>query len=137
MYVPAFSPRFISALGSPRSVAGAAERLRHALLRARQDVAAGAHSAPHDHGLARELVVDGNEGVVRGKRAGGALAVNQQCLEVAVHDVLLHLGRGGREGGRVRVRVITHEIGRIDEQVSDGRAGCSGQPRPTMAKRLV
>lgn len=57
-------------------MAGAAERVRHALLRARQDVAAGAHSAPHDHGLPRELVVHGDEGVVRGECARGALAVD-------------------------------------------------------------
>lgn len=91
MYTLFFSPGFVSALGSPRPVAGAAERLRHALLRAREDVAAGAHGAPHDHRLPRELVVDGDEGVVGGERAGGALAVNQQGLEIAVHDVLLHL----------------------------------------------
>lgn len=93
------SPGFVSTLGSPRPVAGAAERLRHTLLRARQDVAAGAHGAPDDHRLPRELVVDGDEGVVRGERAGGALAVDQQRLEIAVHDVLLHLPRRGGVGG--------------------------------------
>lgn len=73
-------------------MASAAERLRHAFLRARQDVAAGAHSAPHDNGLSRELIVHGDEGVMGGERTGGTLAVNQQGLKIAVHDVLLNLG---------------------------------------------
>lgn len=69
-------PGHIPALGAPCPVAGAPESLRHALLCARQDVAAGAHGASDDDRLPRELVVDGDEGMVRRERAGGTLSVN-------------------------------------------------------------
>ena len=73
--------------------------------RTREDVAAGAHGAADEHRLPRELVVDGDERVVRREGAGGALAVHQQRLELTVHHVLLDLqcaawqaGGVGREG---------------------------------------
>lgn len=87
-------PGFISALRTTRSVAGAPEGLHHALLRARQDVAAGSHRASDDDGLPRKLIVHGNEGVVRRERSRGPLAVHQQRLQLVVDDVLLHLRAG-------------------------------------------
>ena len=59
--------------------------------RTREDVAAGAHGAADEHRLPRELVVDGDERVVRREGAGGALAVHQQRLQLPVHHVLLDL----------------------------------------------
>jgi len=49
------------------------------------------HGAADQHRLAGELVVDRDERVVRRERARAALAVHQQRLQLAVHDVLLHL----------------------------------------------
>ena len=39
-----------------------------------------------------DLVVDGDERVVRGESSGGAFAVDQQGLLPPVHHVLLHFG---------------------------------------------
>lgn len=108
--------RGVAAAGqrSYRSVAGGAERLRHALLRPCQDVAAGSHSSSNQHRLPCELqtaasqnsaqpsngggvmpthlVVDGDERVVWGEGPGGALPMDQQSLLLAVDHMLLHLG---------------------------------------------
>ena len=56
-----------------------------------EDVGVGAHGAADQDGLADHLVVDGDERVVRRERARAALAVHQQPLGHAVHQVLLHL----------------------------------------------
>ena len=78
---------------------------RPAAPRTREHVAAGAHGAADEHGLPRELVVDWDEGVVGREGARGALAVHQQRLELAIHQVLLHLGvRWGWGGGKERSR---------------------------------
>lgn len=53
-----------------------AKRFHHALLCPREHVAAGAHGPADEYRLARELVVHGDERVVRRERAGGALAVH-------------------------------------------------------------
>ena len=84
-------PRSISTLGSSGAVASAPECLLHAMLGARQDIAAGAHGATNNHGLSNELVVHGDKGVVRGERAGGSLSMDQEGLELALHHVLLDL----------------------------------------------
>ena len=63
----------------------------HTLLRAGEDVGAGAHGPSDEHRLADELVVHGYEGVVRGDCPCAALAVHQQGLHLALHHVLLHL----------------------------------------------
>lgn len=52
------------------SVAGGTEGLRHALVGASKHVAAGAHGAPDEHWLPRQLVVHWDQGVVRGEGAG-------------------------------------------------------------------
>lgn len=103
-----------------RAVTGGAEGFRHALFGPRQDVAAGSHRPSDQHRLTRQLlgrkdkkpsnlwqlllkslsirvrradlVVDRDERVVRGERAGGAFAVNQQAPLLPVHHVLLHFG---------------------------------------------
>jgi hypothetical protein len=39
-----------------------------------------------------ELVVHWNEWVVRREGTSAAFSVNQQCLQIPIHHVLLHLG---------------------------------------------
>lgn len=56
-----------------------------------EHVGVGAHGASNEDRLARQLVVHGYEGVVRGEGSSGALAVHQQLLHLAIHHVLLHL----------------------------------------------
>lgn len=51
----------------------------------------GAHGAADEDGLAGQLVVHGDEGVVSRERARAALAVHQQLLGHAVDQMLLHL----------------------------------------------
>ena len=53
----------------------------------------GAHGAADEDGLADQLVVDRDEGVVGRERTCAALAVHQQLLRHAIHQVLLHLPR--------------------------------------------
>ena len=72
-------------------MAGAPERLRHAFIRASEHVGAGPHGASDQHGLPCELVVDGDEGMVRGEGTRRALAVDQEPLQLPVHHVLLLL----------------------------------------------
>ena len=59
-----------------------------------EHIAAGAHGAADEHGLPGELVVHGDQGVVRRERARGALAVHQQLHLPPVDHVLLHLRMG-------------------------------------------
>ena len=70
-----------------------AEGVGHALLRAQQHVARGAHGAADQHGLVDGLVVDRDQRVMRGERARGALAVHQKRAGLAVDEVLLDLHR--------------------------------------------
>ena len=73
-------------------MARGSEGLVHAALGAGEDVAGRAHGAADEHRLARQLVVDRNERMVRREGARRALAVHQQRLRPAVHHVLLHFG---------------------------------------------
>ena len=70
--------RVVSASSSTRAVTRASERLRHALLRARQDVRARPHRTPDQHRLSGVLVVHRDERVVRRERASRSLAMHQQ-----------------------------------------------------------
>ena len=97
-------------------MAGATKRLIHALLRASEHVAAGAHGASNEHRLAGELdtprtevshqpqhkhkpqagissylVVHGDERVVWWERAGASFPVNEEGALTATHHVLLNL----------------------------------------------
>ena len=56
-----------------------------------EHVGVGAHGASNEDWLPCQLVVHGYEGMVRGESSGGALAVHQQLLHLAIHHVLLHL----------------------------------------------
>ncbi len=58
-----------------------------------EDVGVSAHGAADEDGLADQLVVDRNQGVVGRERASAALAVHQQLLRHTIHHVLLHLPR--------------------------------------------
>ena len=73
------------------------------------------------------LVVDGDEGVVRGEGPGGALAVDQQRLGPAVHHVLLHLGN---VVGNVVDHVHVQVVGRGRKHLGEGlRAEGGGRRR--------
>ena len=73
------------------------------------------------------LVVDGDEGVVRGEGPGGALAVDQQRLGPAVHHVLLHLGD---VVGHVVDHVHVQVVGRGRKHLGEGlRAAGRGRRR--------
>lgn len=116
------------------------ERLRHALFRPRQNVAAGSHSPSDQNRLTCELqttwrqsrmpsalrsmtcssvylVVYGDEWVVRRKRPGGAFPVDQQRLLPPVHHVLLHLCDVVRY---VIDHVHVQVVGRRTEHLSKG-----------------
>mmetsp|Transcript_7793 Transcript_7793/g.19842 ORF Transcript_7793/g.19842 Transcript_7793/m.19842 type:complete len:223 (+) Transcript_7793:15-683(+) len=113
----------VAALGPPRAVTRAPERLLHALGRARQDVAARAHGAPDEHGLPRVLVVHRYQRVVRGERARGALAVHQQRLQPPVHHVLLYLGD-----------VVAHVVHHVHVQVVRGAVEHLGERLPAQER---
>ena len=60
------------------------ECLGHSFLSASEDVRTGAHSAPYEDWLARQLIVDRNEGVVGREGAGRALEAK---MIYSVHDL--------------------------------------------------
>mmetsp|Transcript_21819 Transcript_21819/g.50168 ORF Transcript_21819/g.50168 Transcript_21819/m.50168 type:complete len:264 (-) Transcript_21819:589-1380(-) len=66
-------------------------RVGHPLVGACEDVRARAHGAADEHGLPSELVVDGDERVVRREGARRALAVHKQRARTPVDQVLFHL----------------------------------------------
>ena len=66
-----------AASSSTGAVTRASESLRHALLRARQDVRARPHRTPDQHRLSGVLVVHRDERVVRRERARRSLAMHQ------------------------------------------------------------
>ena len=68
------------------------------------------------------LVVHGDEGVMRGEGPGGALAVHQQGLLLAVHHVLLHLGDVvGHVVDHVHVQVVWRGGEDLGEGLRDRR----------------
>lgn len=82
---------FSAGLSAACAVAGAAECFVHAFLSSGEDVRAGSHGASDEDGLACELVVHGDERVVGGERAGGALSVDEEGAELVIDDVLFDL----------------------------------------------
>lgn len=64
----------------------------HAEGRTCENIRACSHCATYENRLPRQLVVHRDEGVVGRKCPGGALTMHQQPLELAVDNVLFHLG---------------------------------------------
>ena len=67
----------MSTSGAPGAVTGGTEGFMHAFFGTGEDVGAGSHGAADEDGLAGVLVIDRDERVVRGKRAGRTFAVNE------------------------------------------------------------
>ena len=104
-----------------------AECLRHALLGAGEDVAAGAHGAPDEDGLAGQLVVYWYEGMVGREGPRGAFPVHQQPLPPALDYVLLHLGDVVRHVvDDVHVEVVWSGV----EHLGEGLPGQEGHTAP-------
>mmetsp|Transcript_22187 Transcript_22187/g.66393 ORF Transcript_22187/g.66393 Transcript_22187/m.66393 type:complete len:255 (+) Transcript_22187:57-821(+) len=120
-------PRLVPAEGSARAVAGAAERVAHALVSACQDVGARAHGPTDDHWLPSQLVIDRDERVVRRECACGAFPVHEQLLAVPIDHVLLDLGDVVRDVvDDVHVQVFR----RLVEHLGECLPGQKGHRRP-------
>lgn len=137
-------------------MAGGPKRLHHALLGPRQDVAAGPHRPTDEHRLTCELemaassgkthimmaskqtnmtrsylVVDGDEGVVRGEGSRGSFAVNEQRPLLPIHNVLLHFGDVVRDVvDDVHVKVIRRRTEHFGEGLKDTKTAFTDSAHP-------
>mmetsp|Transcript_18384 Transcript_18384/g.58615 ORF Transcript_18384/g.58615 Transcript_18384/m.58615 type:complete len:366 (+) Transcript_18384:267-1364(+) len=97
-------------------MAGAAKRFLHPLRGPCEHVGARAHRATDENWLSGELVIHGDERVVRGEGTSGTLAVHKQSLAMAIHNVLLHLGNVVRHVvHNVHVQIVRRGVKHLGE----------------------
>ena len=58
-----------------------------------EDIRAGSHCATNEYWLARELVVNGYEGMMRWESTRAPFAMHEQLLQLAIYQMLLHLSK--------------------------------------------